>query len=136
MATARTGPALNQGVVVYQGAPVTYLVPVSDPDGTRPDLTGATATWWAGAVPAGRPLAPQFSVADTPESFSKALVVQADGVGGFRIVLAIAPADLAGFSPTELYQHEIWVTEVGKAPYPVTIGPLDIRGTVKGAAAS
>lgn len=136
MATARNGPALDQGVVVYQGAPATYLVPVADPDGSRPDLTGATAAWWVGAVPAGRPLGPQFSIADTPQAFTKTLVVQADGAGGFRIVLSIAPADLAGFAPTGLYQHEVWVTELGAAPYPVTIGSLVIRGTVKGAAAS
>ncbi|MGU3475625.1 hypothetical protein [Methylobacterium sp. D48H] len=40
-----------------------------------------------------------------------------------------------GAVPAGLYQHEVWVTEVGKAPYPVTIGPVVIRGTVKGAAA-
>ena len=139
MATAdpKNGPALEQGVLVVQGAPAVYTVPVSDPDGSRPNLAGATAAWWAGAKPAGRPLGPQFWVADAPNAFTKALPVVPDPAepGAFMVVLAIDPADLAGFTPTGLYQHEIWVTVVGKPASPVTFGPLVIRGTVKGAAA-
>lgn len=139
MATAvpTNGPALDQRIVVLQDAPAIYTVPVSDPDGTRPNLTGATAAWWVGPVPAGRPLGPQFWVADVPGAFTKALDVVPDPAvpGAFMVVLAIDPEDLAGFPPTGLYQHEIWVTEVGKPASPVTFGPLVIRGTVKGQAA-
>jgi hypothetical protein len=137
MATAdRNGPALDQRVVVCQGAPATYLVPVADPDGSRPDLTNATAAWWVGPVPATRPSGPQFYIANTLDAFTKTLPVQGDGSGGFRVVLTINPEDLAGFPPAGLYQHEIWVTEIGKPAAPVTFGPLVIRGTVKGAAAT
>jgi hypothetical protein len=138
MTTAeRNGPALDQGVEVWQGAGATYSVPIADPNGSRPDLTGASAAWWAGAVPPGRPQGPQFYVADTPDAFTKALSIVPDPVvpGAFMVALAIAKTDLAGFSPLGQYQHEIWITEVGKDPYPATIGPLVIRGTVKGAAA-
>jgi len=138
MATAvpKNGPALEQGVLVLQGAPAAYTVPVADPDGTRPDLTGATAAWWAGVKPAGRPLGPQFWVADAPDAFTKPLPIVPDPEvsGAFMVILEIDPADLAGFPPTGLYQHEIWVTEVGKPASPVTFGPLVIRGTVKGTA--
>lgn len=133
MATAdRNGPALDQAILVYQGAPATYVVPVSDPDGTRPDLTGASAAWWVGPRPLSR--AGAMTVMGAPGAFTQSLPVEPDGVDGWRVILSIEPEDLAGFAPTGLYQHEIWVTEVGKRPYPVTIGPLVLRGTVKGAA--
>ena len=136
MAALRSGPARDQGVSVFQGAGVTYTVPMSDPDGTRPDLTGATAAWWLGPAPVGRPQGPQFFVADAPDAFTKALPIVADPAvpGAFMVVLDIVEADYAGFSPLGLYQHEIWITEVGKAPYPATIGPFVIHGTVKGGA--
>ncbi|MGU3668025.1 hypothetical protein ACLBX9_27880 [Methylobacterium sp. A49B] len=134
MAAPRNGPARDQGVSVFQGAGVQYTVPMSDPDGTRPDLTGATAAWYLGAMPVGRPQGPQFYVADAPEAFTKPLPIVPDPAvpGAFMAVLAIAPQDYAGFSPLGSYQHEIWITEVGKDPYPATIGPFVIHGTVKG----
>jgi|GEM_PF-2951793 len=144
MATAvpTNGPALDQRIMVFQGAPAIYTVPIRDPDppspappSPRPDLTGASAAWWVGPVPAGRPLGPQFWIADTPGAFTKVLAVVPDPEGGFMVVLPIDPQDLADFPPTGLYQHEIWVTEVGKPASPVTFGPLVIRGTVKGQAA-
>ena len=136
MAGERNGPALDQGVLVYQAAGATYTVPIKDPGGTRPDMTGATAAWWAGPVPSGRPQGPQFaSVANLPGAFTKALPVVVDPDGGFMVVLDIAPEDLAGFAAAGLYQHEIWITEVGRRACPITIGTLVIRGTVKGAAA-
>lgn len=136
MAGERNGPALDQGVLVFQAAGATYTVPIKDPDGTRPDMTGATAAWWAGPVPAGRPRGPQFaSVANQTGAVTKALSIVVDPAGGFMVILDIAPEDIAGFGPTGLYQHEIWITEVGRRPYLITIGSLVIRGTVKGAAA-
>ena len=136
MAGERNGPALDQGVLVYQAAGATYTVPIKDPDGTRPDVTGATAAWWAGPAPVGRPQGPQFaSVADRPGAATKALSIVVDPTGGFMVVLDIAPEDVAAFAPTGLYQHEIWIAEIGRRPYPITIGTLVIRGTVKAAAA-
>jgi len=139
MAGERNGPALDQGALVYQAAGATYTVPIKDPDpaAPRPDMTGATAAWWAGPAPIGRPQGPQFaSVANLPGAVTKALSVAIDPAGGFMVILDIAPEDVAGFAPTGLYQHEIWITEVGRRPYPITIGTLVIRGTVKGAAAA
>ncbi len=137
MAGERNGPALDQGALVYQAAGATYTVPIKDPDGSRPNVIGATAAWWAGPVPAGRPQGPQFaSVAGQPGAITKALQVVADPDGGFMVILDIAPEDVAGFAPTGLYQHEIWITEVGRRAYPITIGTLVIRGTVKGSAAA
>lgn len=131
---AARGPSLDQAAFVYQGAGATYVVPIRDPDpaAPRPDLTGATAAWWVGALPAAR--AGASTIGHQPGAFTKTLPVVADGAGGFQVVLAIEPADLAGFAPGGLWQHEIWITEPDHAPYPVTIGPLVIAGTVKGAA--
>ena len=138
MAAVRNGPARDQGISVFQGAGVQYTVPISDPNGTRPDLTGATAAWWLGPMPAGRAQGPQYLVADAPGTFTKALSIVADPTvpGAYMVVLDIVPEDYAGFSPLDLCQHEIWIAEVGKSPYPATLGRFLINGTVKGAAAS
>ena len=131
---AANGPALDQRIVVYQGAGATYVVPIRDPDGARPDLSTATAAWWVGPAPIVRPGTPA-TIGNGPGTHVKALALAADGAGGFQVVLPIAPADLAGFAPGGLWQHEIWITEAGREPYPACIGPLVILGTVKGAAA-
>ena len=134
MATAdRNGPALDQSVVIYQGASATYRIPVADPDGTRPDLSRATAAWWAGPKPLGRGAA--ASVANASGSVTKVLPLVSDGAGGWQVILTVRSADVAGLDPAALNQHEVWIDEGGGDPYPITIGPLLIRGTVKGAAA-
>jgi len=136
MATAdRNGPALDQDVLVYQGAPASYRVPISNPDGTRPDLSQATAFWWAGPKPARRPLSPNFTIANAPGAVTKPLSIVPDGAGAYQVILPIEPADLAGFPPAGIYQHEVWIAEAGAEAYPAAIGALLIDGTVKGAAA-
>lgn len=135
MATAdRNGPALDQSVVIYQGASATYRIPISDPDGTRPDLSQATAAWWAGPKPPGG-RGGCASVANLPGAVTKPLPIVSDGVGGWQVILTIRPTDIVGLDPTALNQHEVWIDEGDGQPYPTTIGPLLIRGTVKGAAA-
>lgn len=137
MAAARNGPALDQRIIVYQGAGASYTVPISDPDGSRPDLTDAVAAWWLGPMPSLRAQGPQASIANTPGAFTKALPIVADPAvaGAFMVLLDIVPEDYAGFAPGGPCQHEVWITESGKAPYPATLGPFVIHGTVKGAAA-
>lgn len=133
----RNGPSLNQRVVVYQGSEgVTFVIPVTDPDGAPSDLAGASATWWVGPLPVARPGMPPSSVANAPGSRSKALTIEPDPnvPDGYRVVLPIADADLAGLAPGGLWQHEVWIDQGGQSE-PVTIGPLIIIGTVKGAAA-
>lgn len=136
MATAdRNGPALDQSVVVWQGASATYRVPISDPDSSRPDLSKASAAWWVGGKPVGRGASAFASVAGAPGAFTKSLPIVSDGAGGWQAILTIRAADIAALDPSGLYQHEVWVDEGVGDPYPVTIGPLLIRGTVRGAAA-
>ena len=141
MAAVRNGPARDQDVSVLQGAGVTYTIPVRDPDppapapaSPRPNLTGATAAWWLGPLPVVAPRGGPCSVADQPGAYTKALDLVPDPDGGFMVVLEILPADYAGFSPGDLCQHEVWITEPGKAPSPVTFGRFVLQGTVKGAA--
>lgn len=131
------GPALDQGVTFIQGMTrVVYTVPVSDPDGTRPDLSGATATWWAGPTPVNRRSGtPALSVANLPGSVSKTLQIVADTPSGYKVVLEIDAADVVGFTPGGQWQHEVWLTYADGTNEPVTVGPLCIIGTVKGAAA-
>lgn len=131
---AANGPALDQRVVAYQGAGATYTVPILNPDGTKPDLTGATAAWWVGPLPA-RVAGGAQTIAGQPGAFTKALAVVNDGAGTYSVVLDIAEGDLTAYAPGGLWQHEIWITELAKPPYPATIGPLVIHGTVKGGAA-
>lgn len=129
------GPALDQTVAVWQGASATYRVPISNPDGTRPDLSRANAAWWAGPRPLGRGTSAFLSVRDLPGAVTKALSLVSDGVGGWQAILTITTADLASFDPAGVYQHEIWIDDGVSGPGPVTIGALLIRGTVKGSAA-
>jgi hypothetical protein len=139
---ARNGPSLDQRVVVFQGSEgVVYTIPVSDPPasptdpvGPPSDLNGASATWWVGPLPVVRPGIPLANVANAPGSRSKSLAIEPDPdrPGGYRVVLAILDADVAGLAPGGLWQHEVWIDQRGKSE-PVTIGPLILLGTVKGA---
>jgi hypothetical protein len=130
MAGDSNGPALNQGVLIYQGAPLSCVVPISNPDGSRPDLSQATAAWWAGAKPAGRPGSVPATVANAPNAVTKPLPILSDGAGGYQAILLIEPTDVSTFSPVGAYQHEIWLTRPGFEAVPVMIGPLVLRGTV------
>ncbi|MBE7204133.1 MAG: hypothetical protein INR70_40950 [Parafilimonas terrae] len=136
MAAVRNGPARGQDIAVLQGAALDFVVPVRDPDpaADAPDLTGATAAWWVGPVPVATPRGQPCSVADAPDAFTKALSIVSDGKGGFQVLLPIQPTDYAGLVSAGQLQHKISITEVGKDPYPATLGRFVIQGTVKGAA--
>lgn len=132
MATDTGGPATGQALMIYQNAPKTVAVTVSDPNGVYSG-GGATADWRVGPRPTNGVSPTQVSVPSVFAHKTSGFAVSYPSAGTVQVTFTILPSDVAALTPSAypLYQHEVWMT-LGGVAQPVAVGPLTYVGTVSG----
>jgi hypothetical protein len=113
-------PATGQNVTQWAGDTLSLRIPILNPDGTKPNLAGASGKWW---------LAPAATSAAAQALLKKEGLALQNAATAPTLVVDLAPLDTRDLLPG-LYYHEAEITDANGNVSTVMTGRFTLQPAV------
>jgi hypothetical protein len=113
-------PATGQNVAQWAGDTLSLRIPIANPDGSRPNLAGASGKWW---------LTPKSSSAPAEALLKKEGIALQNAATTPTLVVSLSPADTRDIPPG-VYYHEAEITDADGNISTVMTGRFTIQPAV------
>ena len=116
--------SLPQTIQIDAGETVEVRIPVENGDGTKPNLTGASARWFVGRDTNATGSDVYLRKRTSDDSIE---LVEVGGVWGLEFTLT--GEETAALAPGQ-HWHEAWIRDADGRPDTVASGPFIVAGTI------